>query len=213
MSAQSSRFIDFWRAADRRGQLWFWVGMVSSTALVLSLITTIRLLNKPREVIRISCDGIPTLVSINERVYTEPNEIEIRAFVSRFAVLFARADSYSVVNDYVEVARMMAPKLRERFVAEARGGKDGRAGAIAVIEGLERRCQIALDTLELEIDKRSYPWVVQVRGHRQVVGEKDTQPFQLTVELVRASREEILEGLLVDGIKSGGGAFGSQINK
>jgi hypothetical protein len=211
VSAESSRLVDFWRAADNRAQLWFWLFLAVSTALVLSLTTSIRLLNKPREVIRIGCDGVPQLFTPTAQ-YSEPNEPEIRAFTGNFVVAMARADSFSVVNDYVDAARRMAPNLRQAFMKEARG-HDGRPGTIQIIQALKRRTQIDPSSLELRIDKTNYPWRVEVKGARQIVGESvaDSQPqsFSMDVELVRAPREEVLEGVLVWAVKSRGDAVGS----
>jgi hypothetical protein len=59
--------------------------------------------------------------------------------------------------------------------------------------------------LEIEVDKKSYPWHAKVKGVRQVVGETATgETFELDMELVRASRDEHLEGLLVWGIRAKG---------
>jgi hypothetical protein len=98
----------------------------------------------------------------------------------------------------------MAPDLRDRFKRSVRGGPQ-TPGIITVIQKLQRRTQIDPATLEIQVDKRPYPWKVKVKGVRQVVG--DTGPgesFELELDLVRASREEHLEGLLIWGIRAKG---------
>src|SRR5271169_4260376 len=211
MSADQSLFVAYWQASERRAALWFWCFAGSAALLGLSLATTFKVMSRPREVIRIGCDGVPQLFTPTPQ-YSEPNDPEIRAFATNFVTALARADSYSIVNDYVFVAQKMAPKLREEFKREARG-HDGRAGAIQIIESLHRRTQIDPSALEVTIDKKEYPWQVQVKGVRQVVGDKSTptQPFSVELALVRASREEVLEGMLVWAIHSSGSAVGAPI--
>src|SRR5262249_11837007 len=170
----------------------------AGAGLVLSLVTTIRVWNRPREVIRIGCDGIPQVVTLDNAAYSEPNEREIRAFATEFAVFYARSDSYSILNDMVWCASRMAPELRESFKRTVRGTPE-LPGVIPVIESAQRRPQIDPATLEIEVDKRPYPWKVTVKGARQVVGEDpaSAERFELDLELVRAPRDERLEGLLV----------------
>ncbi len=204
MSASASRFIAIWASHEARARLWFRLFVVAVTALCLSLVTTIRAWNRPREVVRIGCDGIPQVVRLDNAAYSEPNEREIRAFATEFAVFYARSDSYSVLNDLPWCAGRMAPELRERFKRVVRGTTEA-PGIIAVIEKLQRRTQIDPATLDIHVDKASYPWKVRVKGVRQVVG--DSAPgasFELELDLVRASREEHIEGLLVWGIKAKG---------
>jgi hypothetical protein len=170
----------------------------------LSLVTTIRVWNRPREVIRIGCDGIPQVVTLDSAAYSEPNEREIRAFATEFAVFYARSDSFSILNDLVWCANRMAPELRERFKRSVRGTA-ATPGVITVIEKLKRRTQVDPATLEIQADKRPYPWKVSVKGVRQVVGDAGPgESFELDLELVRASREEHLEGLLVWAIRAKG---------
>jgi hypothetical protein len=116
--------------------------------------------------VRIGCDGIPSLVRINDQVYSEPDEREIRAFVAEFAVFFMRGDSFSAVNDAVWAARRMAPELREEFRRAAKGTRE-RMGSVAILESLKRRTQIDASALEIEVDKRVYPWRARVKGTRQ----------------------------------------------
>jgi hypothetical protein len=211
MTAETSRFVAYWRAADQRAELWFWCFIGASVLTAVSMVTTVRMMGKPREVIRIGCDGVPQLFTPTAQ-YSEPNEPEIRSFVTNFVTALARADSFSVVNDYVFAASKMAPKLREEFKREARG-HDGRAGTIKIIESLRRRTQIDPSSLEVQINKKDYPWQVQINGVRQTVGDVSTQaqPFSVQLELVRASREEILEGMLVWALHSGGASVGAPI--
>jgi hypothetical protein len=76
---------------------------------------------------------------------------------------------------------------------------------IQIIEKLQRRTQIDPATLDIQVDKGAYPWKVQVKGVRQVVGDSGSgETFELGFELVRASREEQLEGLLVWAIRAKG---------
>lgn len=204
MSAAGSRFIAIWASHELRARVWFRLFLFTAAGLVLSLATTIRVWNRPREVIRIGCDGIPQVVTLDNVAYSEPNEREVRAFATEFAVFYARSDSYSILNDLVWCANRMAPELRERFKRTVRGTTE-RPGLITVIEKLQRRTQIDPGALEIQVDKRSYPWKVQVKGVRQIVGETGTgETFELALELVRASRDERLEGLLVWAIRAKG---------
>jgi hypothetical protein len=204
MSASESRFVAIWASHEARARLWFRLFLVTTAGLVLSLITTIRVWNRPREVVRIGCDGIPQVVTLDNVAYSEPNEREIRAFATEFSVFYARSDSFSVLNDLVWCANRMAPDLRERFKRSVRG-TPGTQGIVTVIEKLRRRTQVDPATLEIQVDKRPYPWKVNVKGVRQVVGETGPgEGFELEFDLVRASRDERLEGLLVWSIRAKG---------
>ena len=204
MSASESRFVAIWASHEARARLWLRLLVLTAAGLVLSLVTTIRVWNRPREVIRIGCDGIPPVVTLDSAAYSEPNEQEVRAFATEFAVFYARSDSYSILNDLVWCANRMAPELRERFKRSVRGTAT-TPGIITVIEKLKRRTQIDPATLEIQADKRPYPWKVKVKGVRQVVGDPGPgETFELDLELVRASREEHLEGLLVWAIRAKG---------
>ena len=132
MSVNQSRFVAFWASHERRAQVYGRLLTVCLALLGLSLANTYRAWSQPREVVRIGCDGIPPLVRINEEVYQEPDEREIRAFASMFAVMYARGDSFSVVNDYVFAASKMTAELREPFRLQARGTAE-RPGAIQVV--------------------------------------------------------------------------------
>ena len=204
MSAVGSRFVAIWASHEARARLWFRLVLLTAAGLALSLVTTIRVWNRPREVIRIACDGIPQVVRLDNVAYSEPDEREIRAFATQFAVFYARSDSYSVLNDLVWCANRMAPELRERFKRVVRGTSE-RPGIVTVIERLKRRTQIDPASLDIEVDKGPYPWKVHVKGLRQVIGEDGPgESFELEMGLVRASREEQLEGLLVWGIRAKG---------
>jgi hypothetical protein len=205
MPAAGSRFVAFWAAHERRATVYGRLLVVTLAFLGLSLVNTYRAWNRPREVVRIGCDGIPELVRVNDAVYSEPDQREIRAFVAQFAIFFMRGDSFSAVNDAVWVAQRMAPALRETFKREAKGTPD-RPGSIAVLESLKRRTQIEPSSLEIEVDKKSYPWRATVRGVRQIVGQgpEANHKFELGLELVRASRNELIEGLLVWGVRPKG---------
>jgi hypothetical protein len=204
MSASQSRFVAIWASHEARAKLWFRLFLLTAAGLALSLVTTIRVWHRPREVIRIACDGIPQVVRLDNIAYSEPNEREIRAFATEFAVFYSRSDSYSILNDLVWCANRMAPELRDRFKRAVRGTPE-TPGVITVIEKLHRRTQIDPATLEIQVDKGPYPWKVRVKGFRQVVGEAGPgESFDLELDLVRASREEQLEGLLIWGIRAKG---------
>ena len=205
MSMPNNRFIAFWASHERRARIYGRLLAASLALLGLALVNNYRAWNQPRDVIRIGCDGIPQLVRLNEEVYSEPDEREIRAFTSLFAVMYARGDSYSVVNDYVFCASKMNPELREQFRLQARGTSE-RPGAIQVVESLRRRTQVDPASLEISIDKKAYPWRVKVAGLRQIVGQGSdaSEKFELDLELVRASRNQVLEGLLVYRIQAKG---------
>jgi hypothetical protein len=204
MSASESRFVAIWASHEARARIWFRLFLVAAAGLVLSLVTTIRVWSRPREVVRIGCDGIPQVVTLDNAAYSEPNEREIRAFATEFAVFYARSDSFSILNDLVWCANRMAPDMRDRFKRSVRG-TPGTQGIVQVIEKLQRRTQIDPATLEIQVDKRPYPWKVNVKGNRQVVGDKGSgESFELDLDLVRASRDERLEGLLVWGIRAKG---------
>jgi hypothetical protein len=148
------------------------------------------------------------VVRLNDAVYSEPAEQEIRAFAATFAMFYARSDSYSVVSDLVFCMRRMTPEMRERFKAIARGSRE-RPGIAAVVESLRRRTQIDPAALDVKVDKHSYPWRAVVKGTRQLVGQpaESSQPFELELELVRTGREELIEGLLVWAIRAKGDAL------
>jgi hypothetical protein len=204
MSASESRFVAIWASHETRAKVWFRLFLLTAAGLGLSLVTTIRVWTRPREVIRIGCDGIPQIVTLDNAAYSEPNEREIRGFAMEFAVFYARSDSYSILNDLVWCANRMAPELRDRFKRSVRGAPQ-TPGIITVIQKLQRRTQIDPATLEIQVDKRPYPWKVKVKGVRQIVGDSASgETFELELDLVRASREEHLEGLLVWSIRAKG---------
>jgi hypothetical protein len=200
--APRNRFFALWESYETRARVWFWLFAGSSVVLALSLLVTLRLLGRPREVVRIGCDGIPQVVRIDEQAYSEPDEREIRAFAAQFAVFFTRADSYSVVNDYVWCAARMAPELQQTFKGEARK-------AIAVVEALKRRTEVEASALAVEIDKRPFPWRASIKGQRRILavedGEARDEGFSLDLELVRSERTlQNPFGLLVWRVRAGG---------
>src|SRR5574340_204006 len=171
MNVAKSRFVAIWASHEARARLWSRLFVVAMAGLLLSLVTTIRVWHRPREVVRIGCDGIPQVVTLDNQAYSEPNEREIRAFATEFAIFYARSDSYSILNDLVWCANRMAPELRERFKRSVRGTPQ-TPGLVQVIEKLHRRTQIDPATLDIQVDKGPYPWKVQVKGVRQVVGDQ-----------------------------------------
>ena len=136
MSASDSRFVAIWASHEARAKLWFRLFLLAAAGLALSLVTTIRVWHRPGEVIRIGCDGIPQVVRLDNVAYSEPNEREIRAFATEFAVFYSRSDSYSILNDLVWCANRMAPELRDRFKRAVRGTPE-TPGLITVIEKLQ----------------------------------------------------------------------------
>lgn len=204
MSVEGNRFIAVWASYELRARVWFGVAAVSVALLALSLTANIQAWRKPREVIRIGCDGIPQAVRIEEPAYSEPSELELRAFAAQFGALFLRRDSYSVRHDYVWCAKRMAAELQEAFKAEARG-QPGQPGAIVVIESLKQRAEVDTGELEIAVDKSVYPWLAAVKGKRQVAREGEdgntttvAEPVALNLEVVRTRRtEELPAGLLV----------------
>ncbi len=70
-----------WERHAERAALWRVLCLGSAVLTALALLLSVRLLNRPREVIRIGCDGIPQLVRLDTEQYTEPNEREMQAFV------------------------------------------------------------------------------------------------------------------------------------
>lgn len=184
------------------GQAAFWraLCLIQLALSGLALLLCARLLNRPREVVRIGCDGIPQLVRLDVEQYTEPNEREMQAFVRLWTVAYARLDSFSAVNDAVFAARYMIPELREAYRRRMRGS-DSEPGRLAEIEALRRRTEIDPNDLEVKIDTGVYPWSVTVRGVRKIVGAAEAQRFGLEIQLVRAAREQVLEGMLVQGVR------------
>ena len=201
---KQTRVMAFWRSAEERAIFWHRVAIFEAFALTLSLLVAGRVLGKQREVIRIGCDGIPQVVALNDTVYSEPDEREIRAFAAAFASFYARADSYSIVNDLVWCAKRMTPELRERFRGAVRGQK-GTPNLIERIETMKRRMEVQVR--EVEVDKQSYPWRAKVKGVQRVVGEPEGRAFELDLDLVRTSRNELVEGLLVLGLRASGDAL------
>ncbi len=185
-----------WERHVERAALWRALCLASGLTTGLALVLCLRLLNRPRDVIRIGCDGIPQLVRLDTEQYTEPNEREMQAFVRLWTVAYARNDSFSAVNDAVHAARYMVPELRELYRRRMRGTHE-QPGLLAALEAVRRRTEIDPNALEVEIDRQQYPWVARASGERRIVGQAENQRFALEVRLVRAPREQVLEGLLV----------------
>lgn len=192
-------FTALWKRHAQHAATWRALCLGQAVVTVLSLGLVHTLLHRPREVVRVGCDGIPQLVRLDPRQYSEPNEHEIQAFVRLWAVAYARNDSWSAVHDAVYVARYMLPELRETYRRRMKG-TPGHPGLLAQLEAVQRRTEIDPNRLEVRVDTRPYPWVAEVQGVRKVVGG-DAQPFGLIVKLVRAPREEIIEGLLVQSVR------------
>jgi hypothetical protein len=206
-ATSKNRLFALWESYETRARVWFWLFVAASVVLALSLLATLRLVGRPREVVRIGCDGIPQVVRIDEQAYSEPDEREIRAFAAQFAVFFARADSYSVVNDYVWCAARMAPELQQAFKGEAQK-------AIAVVETLKRRTEVEASALAVGIDKRPFPWKAAVKGMRRILAVEDgasrEEAFSLDLELVRTERTlQNPFGLLVWRVQAGADATAS----
>ncbi len=204
---KTNRAIAFWQSHERRARLYGFAALAMAGMNVLAQVNLYRQAHKEREVVRIDCDGIPQLVRLNDEVYAEPDEREIRAFTAEFTVFFMRGDSFSALNDAAWCARRMTPELAEAYKAAMRGTRD-KPGAIAILEGLKRRTQIDPASLEITVDKKSYPWRANVNGARQIVGSPDaaSQPFELDLELFRASRNDVIEGLVVAAVQPRGEA-------
>lgn len=199
--------IAFWQSHEKRARV-YGVAVVAMVAMnFLAQVNLYRQTHREREVVRIGCDGIPQLVRVNDEVYAEPDEREVRAFAAEFTVFFMRGDSFSAVNDAAWCARRMTPELGEAYKTAMRGTKD-RPGAIAILEGLKRRTQIDPASLQIAVDKKTYPWRVNVKGTRQIVGSDDaaSQPFEIDLELFRASRNDVIEGLVVAAVQPRGEA-------
>lgn len=189
-----------WDRHAHRAALWRGLCLGSSVLTALALLLCLRLLTRPREVIRIGCDGIPQLVRLDTEQYTEPNEREMQAFVRLWTVAYARNDSFSAVNDAVHAARYMVPELRDVYRRRMRGSAQ-QPGLLAALEAVQRRTEIDPNALQVEIDRQQYPWVARARGERRIVGQAEAQAFALEVRLVRAPREQVLEGLLVQEVR------------
>lgn len=196
----SNRAMAIWASAERRARAYGFMLLVSLAVTGLALLNTYKAWHREREVVRVGCDGIPQLVRVNDEVYAEADERELRAFVAEFSVFFMRYDSHSILNDAAWCAARMTPELAEAFKATMRGGRD-RPGVIPLIEGLKRRTQVDPTKLEIAIDKGRYPWTASVKGERQIVGQDEPEKFSVDLELLRASRNEIIAGVVVAGVR------------
>ena len=206
--------VAFWQSHERRARLYGVALAVMAVINLMSQVNLYRQSHKEREVVRIGCDGIPQLVRVNDQVYAEPDEREIHAFAAEFTVFFMRGDSFSAVNDAAWCARRMTPELGEAYKSAMRGSRHHQ-GAIAILEGLKRRTQIDPSTLEIAVDRKSYPWRANVKGRRQIVGADDAagQVFELDLELFRASRNDVVEGLVVSAVQPRGEAMATAVTE
>ena len=205
MSASDSRFVAIWASHEARARLWFRLFVLTAAGLVLSLVTTIRVWNQ-------APGGHP------DRLRRHPAGGDAR---QRRLLRAERAGDPGLRHGVRRLLRPQRLVLRSsttwsgaptgwrRSCASASSAPSAerprRPGVVTVIEKLQRRTQIDPATLDIQVDKRPYPWKVKVKGVRQVVGDPAPgEAFELELDLVRASREERLEGLLVWGIRAKG---------
>jgi hypothetical protein len=205
-----SPFLAVWAERDRRAAVYGWLVMALLARGIFTEVNLYQLRHKEREVVRVGCDGIPQLVRVNDEVYSEPDEREIRAFAKEYTVFFMRADSYSIANDVVWCLKRMIPDLAEAYRQQMRATQE-HEGVIGQIEKLHRRTQIDPSTLEVVVNKSTYPWRVEVKGARQIVSDngqgEEKQPFELGIDLYRVSRDEIISGLVVGNVRPKGEAL------
>jgi hypothetical protein len=199
----ANRVFTLWASHETRARIYGLALLAMGGLNALMGVNLYRSWTRDREVVRIGCDGIPQLVRVNDEIYSEPDEREIRAYAMEFAVFFMRSDSYSIVNDTAWCMRRMTPELAQSYKRTMVGTK-AEPGLVAIIERLKRRTQIDTASLELKVDKKSYPWRVMVTGVRQIVGQEQSEPFSLGLELYRASRNEVIEGLVISGVRPHG---------
>ena len=193
-TVERNRLFALWATAETRARVWGGIAAVATLVACGNTALAWQVLHRPREVVRVGCDGIPQLVPLTPG-YDEPQEAEIRAFIAAFATAYSRADSYSLRNDLLYCAERMVPELRGDFRKATRD-------LVSAVEGLQRRTYVDPTRLQIEIrDPRAFPLNVKVRGIRQVLGAPDAtpeeQPFALSLQLVKAPRRETLAGLLV----------------
>jgi hypothetical protein len=204
MATTLPRPLSIWEAADRRSAIWL---QVTVALLVLNGVlagTLFKLMTKPPLVYRVSNDGIPQAVVLNTAVYGEPQTNELRAFV-RIAVTpkLLRLDSYAIVNDLLDVTKLMSAECYKAFQPEIEN-------LISGVEGVRRRAYIDESKLEIEVSKDTYPWRATVKGLRQIVVPKGyppvpPQPFQVSFDLVQTQRSETNPwGLLVHAFQTQG---------
>ena len=201
MSVGDNRFIAIWASHEARERLWRRLCITSALLLGMSLLGNLVLVRRPLAVVRVDPSGVPELIQLryDDPSQTDPSEREIRAFAASFAVFLMRGDSFSVRHDWAYVSGSMSPRLYRAFQAQAIGTPQ-TPGAVALIEGLRQRTDVPVESLEIEVDKKPYPWRARVKGKRVIVGT-DTpveQPFEVELELLRTQRRpESLEGLVV----------------
>jgi hypothetical protein len=200
-----NRFFAAWFPAERRAILGQCVGLAGIAIAVISQVNLRHEQTKDPIVIRSHRDGMPQAIALDFDAYQEPDEVEMRWFGMDFASRFMQGDSYSVRQDFLYCAQRMVPEKSEQFIKEAKGSKE-RPGAVFVIESLKRRTDIPRESLQVEVDKRPWPWRITVRGERRVLGdETSTKKWELMLEVVKASRRIVPAGLLVYDLRSAGG--------
>jgi hypothetical protein len=112
-------FTALWKRHAQHAATWRALCLGQAVITVLALVLAFTLLHRPREVVRIGCDGIPQLVRLDVQQYAEPNEREIQAFVRTWAVAYARAARAGARGD-------AGPERARSRARPARGG-DGSA--------------------------------------------------------------------------------------
>lgn len=208
--AASNRLMRLWTSHEQAKKHYRRLFIGCAVLLGLSLLDRFRMYSRELDVIRVGGDGVAQVVRLDRESYSEPNELEIRAFAAATALHLCRSDSWSVVSDYTWVAKRMVPRLRAQFSDEAKGTAD-KTGAIAIIESLHRRTDIEPSTLNIDVNKTEYPWKVVIEGERRILresGPTEKQPFKLHLGLVRGRRSvEFPEGLLIWEARTEGAAL------
>ena len=198
--ASSNRLMRLWASHEEAKKHYRRLFIGCAVLLAVSVLDRCREYSRELDVVRVGADGVAQVVRLDRESYSEPNELEIRAFAAAVALHLCRSDSWSVVADYTWVAKRMIPRLRAQFSDEARGTGE-KTGAIAIIESLKRRTDIEPSTLTIDVNKGEYPWRVSVAGERRILrehGDPEKQTFKLHIGLVRGRRSvEFPEGLLI----------------
>ncbi len=193
-----------WASADNRAKLWLQLFIVQTFLLAVSVAGLYRVLTAPPLVYRVGCDGIPVPLTLNEAVYSEPQETELRSFAAHAALKLMRLDSYSIVNDVLETSKWMTPEGYGRWEPELQTLVKG-------VEDVKRRANVDEQTLSIDIDKKAWPWIARVRGERRILTDRDeavkipNQPFEVTFEIVTTTRTPLNPwGLLVNAFRTQG---------
>jgi hypothetical protein len=196
-------FFGKWGQAARSARFAWMVAGVQSLLLALAMgCLMVKLFEEPT-LIRVPEDGLPQVLRLTEKYY-EPTDAELRTFGANFATFFMRGDSFSLHQDWSWCAEHMEQALMKRFLGQATGTPE-EPGALAVVERLKQRTEIPRDSLEVTVDKRAWPWRIEVKGVRKVLGKEGLdQKWQLQLQVVRTSRRVLPEGLVVVDLRSGG---------